>query len=60
MKRTPEYMEGTGAWTRFRGAMQKALTVSHDEIERRIEVERQKAAQNPNRRGPKPKAKPSA
>lgn len=60
MKRTAEYVEGTEAWLNFRKAMQKVATVSHDEIQRRLEAERQKAASNPNRRGPKPKAKPSA
>jgi hypothetical protein len=57
MKRTPEYVEGPEAWTRFAGAMKKVLSVSHAEIQRRIEAERKAAALNPNRRGPKPKRK---
>lgn len=55
MKRTPEYVEGAEAFTRFRVAVQKVLGVSHEEIQRRIAAERERAAQNPNRRGPKPK-----
>lgn len=58
MKAKPEYVEGSEAFTRFRGAMQKVLTVSHTEIQRRIEAERQRAALNPRKRGPKPKIKP--
>ena len=58
MKRTPEYIEGPEAYTRFRNAMKKVLTVSHDEIQRRIEAERAASALNPNRRGPKPTRKP--
>jgi hypothetical protein len=60
MKRTPEYIEGTEAWERFQAGMKTVLSVSHDEIQRRLEAERQKAALNPNKRGPKRKVKPSA
>jgi len=55
MKRTPELIEGPEAFTRFRNAMSKVLTVSHEEITRRVEAERAASALNPNRRGPKPK-----
>jgi len=57
VKRSPEYIEGPEAWARFSGAMKKVLTVSHDEIVRRIEAERAASALNPNRRGPKSKRK---
>ena len=61
MKRTPEYIEGAEAWTRFQAGMKAVLSVSHDELKRRLEAEREKAALNPNRRGPKPKKrKPSS
>lgn len=60
MKAKPEYVEGPDAWTRFRGAMQKVMGVSHEELHRRIEAEKKKAALNPNKRGPKPKLNPSA
>lgn len=56
MKAKPEYVEGPEAFTRFRGAMQKVMSLSHDEIQRRIEAEKKKAALNPRKRGPKPKA----
>jgi hypothetical protein len=58
MKAKPEYVEGTEAWTRFRGAMQKVIAVPHAEIQRRIEAERQKSALNPRKAGRKPKIKP--
>jgi hypothetical protein len=57
MKAKPEYVEGTEAWTRFQGAMKKVLSVSHEEMQRRIEAERAKSAANPKRRGPKRKEK---
>jgi hypothetical protein len=53
----PEMVEGPEAWARFQGAMKKVLAVPHAEIQRRIEAHRKAAAQNPNRPGPKPKAK---
>jgi hypothetical protein len=58
MKAKPEYVEGPEAFVRFDGAMRKVLSVPHAELQRRIEAERQKAALNPRKRGPKPKAKP--
>jgi hypothetical protein len=57
MKRTPEYHEGPEAWTRFTSGMQRVLSVSKAEVDRRIEAEHQKSLANPNRRGPKRKAK---
>ena len=46
----PEY----DAFTR---TMDKLLSVSHDELKRRMEAYKKQAAKNPRRRGPKPKAK---
>ncbi len=43
---TPEYV-----------AMKTVLEVSHEEIQRRIANEKQRAALNPRKRGPKPKGK---
>jgi hypothetical protein len=57
MKRTPEYVEGPEAWTRFETAMKRVVTVPHAEIQRRIEVERKVSALKPVRPGPKPKKK---
>jgi len=59
MKREPEYVEGTEAWTRFEGAMKRVLAVPHAEIQRRIEAERKASAANPHKRGPKPKRRAS-
>jgi hypothetical protein len=60
LKRTPEMVEGPEAFTRFQDAMKKMLTVSPAELKRRIEAERAISAANPNRRGPKPKKRPSS
>jgi len=53
--KTPEYVEGPEAWERFTAGMRKALSVPHSEIQRRVEAHRRAAAQNPHKRGPKPK-----
>ena len=58
--RTAEMDEGPQAFERFQSAVKHVLTVPHDEIQRRIAEQRKLSAQNPNRRGPKPKVKPSA
>jgi|GEM_PF-1255845 len=60
MKQPLEYVEGKEAWTRFNKAMQHVVSVPHAEIQRRIEEQRKEAAAKPNKRGPKPKAKPLA
>jgi len=59
MKRQMEMVEGPEAWKRFEGVMKNVLAVPHSEVQRRIEEHRKEAASNPNRRGPKRKAKPS-
>jgi len=55
MIKKPEMVEGSEAYARFRDATKAVLAVPHAEIKRRIEVHREQAAKNPNRRGPKPK-----
>jgi hypothetical protein len=60
MKSKPEYNEGPQAAQRFEEAMRRVLSVSHEEIQRRIAAEREQSALNPHKRGPKAKAKPSA
>lgn len=54
MKGKSEYVEGPEAWDRFSGAMRKAVSVSHEEMQRRIAAEKERAAGRP-KRGPKPK-----
>jgi hypothetical protein len=39
----------------FNRTIDKILTVSHDELKRRMEAYREQAAKNPRKRGPKPK-----
>lgn len=59
MKAKTEYAEGTEAATRFDAIVRKVLAVPHAEIMRREAEYRRQSALNPNRRGPKPKIKPS-
>lgn len=54
MKIKPEYVEGPQAAERFKAAMRKVLSVSPEELRRRVEAERQQAALNPRKRGSKP------
>jgi len=48
MKPKPEYTEGPEAFQRFDAAMRKALTVSHEEIKRRVEADNRA---HPRKRG---------
>ena len=57
MKPHPEMIEGPEAFKRFDKAMKGIIAVPHSEIQKRIEEHRKQAAKNPNRRGPKPKAR---
>jgi hypothetical protein len=56
----PECHEGPEAATRFDSEMRFLLSVPRPLIERRARAYQKKSAANPNRRGPKPKIKPSA
>jgi hypothetical protein len=60
VKAKPEYVEGPEAWKRFDAAMHKVLSVPHDELQRRIALEREASLRNPHRRGPKPKSRQKA
>ena len=44
----------------FTRTLDKLLTVSHDELKKRMEAYQREAAKNPNRRGPKRKIKSKA
>jgi hypothetical protein len=57
MKPHAEMIEGPEAYSRFKNALKAVVAVPHAEVQRRIEEHRKEAAKNPNRRGPKPKAK---
>ena len=50
-------LDGTEAAARFDALVRKVLSVPHAEIMRREEEYKRQSAANPNRRGPKPKAK---
>ena len=41
----------------FDRTMGQLLSVSHDELKRRMDAYKKEAAKNPNKRGPKPKRK---
>jgi len=56
----PECIEGPEAFRRFDEGMKQILSVPHSTLVRRERAYKKKAAQNPKRRGPKPKVKPSA
>jgi hypothetical protein len=58
MKRQPEMIEGTEAFTRFDNGIKSVLSVPREELLRRERVYKAKAALNPRKRGPKPKQKP--
>ncbi len=53
MKRSAEY-------NAFTSLVDRVLTVSHEEIQRREREYKKKAALNPRKRGPKPKRKPAS
>ena len=53
----PECIEGPEAFRRFDEAARQILSVPHSTLVRRERAHKKKSTQNPNRRGPKPKAK---
>lgn len=55
----PECIEGKEAVGRFDATIRKLLSVPRAEIQRREAEYRRQSLANPNRRGPKPKLKPS-
>jgi hypothetical protein len=53
--RTPDFVEGTEAWSRFNAGMKTIMSVSKIELQRREAEYKKQADANPNKRGPKPK-----
>jgi len=60
MKHAREMIEGTEAFERFENAMRAVVQVPRAVIQRRLEEHKKAVDENPNRRGPKRKVKPSA
>jgi hypothetical protein len=56
----PDCNEGPEAFRRFDEGVRQILSVSHSTLVRRARAYKKKSAQNPHRRGPKPKVNPSA
>jgi hypothetical protein len=56
----PECIEGPDAFRRFDEGVIQILSVPHSTLVRRERAYKKKSLANPNRRGPKPKVKPSA
>jgi hypothetical protein len=42
---------------RFNATIDRLLSVSHEDLQRRMNAYKKQAAQNPHKRGPKPKRK---
>lgn len=59
-KASPEGVDGPEATGRFDALVRRVLAVPHEEIMRREAEYRRQSIANPHRRGPKPKATPSA
>jgi hypothetical protein len=60
MKQQSEMIEGPEAFERFENAMRAVVKVPREAIQKQIAEHRKAVDANPNRRGPKRKAKPSA
>lgn len=60
MKTHSEMIEGPEAFNRFENAMRAVVKVPREVIQKRLEEHRKAVDDNPNRRGPKRKVKPSA
>lgn len=55
MKANPEMHEGPEAFKRFDALMGAVVKVPHAVVQARVEQERERAAKNPRKRGPKSK-----
>ena len=59
LSRLPECIEGPEAFTRFDEGVRQILSVPRSTLDRRERAYQKKSEANPNKRGPKPKAKPA-
>ena len=57
MKLAPVYIEGPEAAARFDSLVRQVLSVPHEEIMQREAAYKRQSMANPNRRGPKSRAK---
>ena len=53
MANEPEYIEGPEAWQRFHKGMRTIISVSREELQRRMDAEKARAVDGP-KRGSKP------
>jgi len=53
-------VEGPEAWDRFEDAMKGVLAIPHSEVKKITKERRREVANDPIRRGPRRKSKPSA
>lgn len=53
-------MKHSAEHSRFTNLVDRVLAVPHSVIKKRVDEQRERAAKNPNKRGPKRKAKPFA
>jgi hypothetical protein len=58
-RQPPDYIEGPEAFKRFDEGTRQILSVPRSTLLRRERAYKKQAAENPNRRGPKPKVKTS-
>jgi hypothetical protein len=56
----PQCIEGPEAFRQFDQGVRQILSVPHSTLVRRERAYKKKVAENPNKRGPKPKVNPSA
>jgi hypothetical protein len=59
MKTHPEMIEGPEAFERFENAMRAVVKVPRSVIQKQLQEHKKAVDENPNRRGPKRKVKPS-
>jgi hypothetical protein len=56
----PKRQQASEEYTAFDAGMRRILMVSKTELDARVKAHKERAALNPNKRGPKPKLKSSS